>query len=249
MLTEHAVGQRTLFGGPGNDTLSGASSLFGEAGDDTLVHPAGGGSGFLHGGDGADRLADRAGVRSSLQGEAGPDSISGGAGDDALFGGAGDDRHRRRSGERVHLRRGRQRLITGGWGRYQRRDGRRTCRRGRAGRQRFVRWRSRKRHRQLRRARQPQPRHGAVLSASGFGNDGEPGEGDTTDAENLRGRPRPQHRHRRRRPNRLEGGPSFDIVTSIDGIGGNDVIIGHSAAGTDVCQGDAGPPPDAVHCP
>ena len=52
-----------------------------------------------------------------------------------------------------------------------------------------------------------------------------------------------------RRPNRLEGGPSFDIVTSIDGIGGNDVIVGHSAAGTDVCQGDAGPPPDSVHCP
>ena len=50
------------------------------------------------------------------------------------------------------------------------------------------------------------------------------------------------------RANRLEGGPTFDIITSVDGIGGNDVIIGHSGAGTDVCQGDAGPPPDSVSC-
>src|SRR3954452_21725472 len=32
------------------------------------------------------------------------------------------------------------------------------------------------------------------------------------------------------RANRLEGGPSFDIVTSSDDMGGNDVIIGHSSA-------------------
>ena len=80
------------------------------------------------------------------------------------------------------------------------------------------------------------------LSASGFGNDGEPGEGDTTDAENLNGGTGRNIITGDARANRLEGGPTFDIITSVDGIGGNDVIIGHSGAGTDVCQGDAGPP-------
>ena len=79
VLTENAPG-RTLFGGPGNDRLNGASDMFGEAGADTLIHLGGGESAFLHGGDGADRLIDQATVKSSLQGDAGPDRISGGAG-------------------------------------------------------------------------------------------------------------------------------------------------------------------------
>src|SRR5688500_12193795 len=63
-----------LFGGAGNDTItggSGADQLFGEAGNDTLEGK--GGDDQLFGGDGSDVLI-------------------GGAGNDQLFGGAGDDR-------------------------------------------------------------------------------------------------------------------------------------------------------------
>jgi serralysin len=252
VLSEHTAGQRALFGGPGNDTLSGGFLLFGEAGDDTLTHLAGSGSGSLHGGDGADRLTDRDSVRSNLQGEDGPDRISGGAGGDTLSGGAGNDHLAGGSGSESILGDDGNDVISGGLGddsisggtgddiylaqagpddrdTYFGEAGSDTANYG---------------------ARDNLSR-GTVLnlSASGFGNDGEPGEGDTADAENLKGGNGRNIVTGDDRANRLEGGPSFDIVTSIDGIGGNDVIIGHSAAGTDVCQGDAGPPPDSVHCP
>jgi Ca2+-binding RTX toxin-like protein len=63
-----------LFGGAGNDTLtggSGADQLFGQAGNDTLLGK--GGNDFLFGGDGNDTL-------------------TGGVGDDQVFGQAGNDR-------------------------------------------------------------------------------------------------------------------------------------------------------------
>jgi Ca2+-binding RTX toxin-like protein len=63
-----------LFGGDGNDTLTGGSAndmLFGQAGNDTLLGK--GGNDFLFGGDGNDTL-------------------TGGAGDDQVFGQGGNDR-------------------------------------------------------------------------------------------------------------------------------------------------------------
>jgi len=63
-----------LFGGDGNDTLtggSGADQIFGQAGNDTLLGK--GGSDLLFGGDGSDTL-------------------TGGVGDDQVFGQAGNDR-------------------------------------------------------------------------------------------------------------------------------------------------------------
>src|SRR6266536_1538643 len=63
-----------LFGGAGNDTLTGGSGgdmLFGQSGNDTLLGK--GGNDFLFGG-------------------AGNDVLTGGTGDDQVFGEAGDDR-------------------------------------------------------------------------------------------------------------------------------------------------------------
>ena len=252
VLTERNVGQRTLFGGPGDDTLSGGFNLFAEAGDDTLIHIAGGGSGSLHGGDGADRLTDLANVKSDLQGEDGPDRISGGPGRDVLFGGAGDDRIAGGLGSESILGGDGNDLITGGLGddviSGGTGDDTYLAGTGPDGRDVFF---GEAGSDTANYGARDNASRGTVLnlSSSVFGNDGEPGEADTTDAENLKGGTGRNIITGDDRPNRLEGGPSFNIVTSIDGIGGNDVIIGHSAAGTDVCQGDAGPPPDAVHCP
>jgi Ca2+-binding RTX toxin-like protein len=69
-----ALPNARLFGGDGNDTLtggSGADQLFGQAGDDTLLGK--GGADFLFGG-------------------AGNDVLTGGTGDDQVFGEAGNDR-------------------------------------------------------------------------------------------------------------------------------------------------------------
>ena len=72
--TQGALPAALLFGGAGNDTITGGSSndeLFGQAGNDTLRGL--GGDDLLFGGDGNDVLI-------------------GGAGDDQMFGGAGNDR-------------------------------------------------------------------------------------------------------------------------------------------------------------
>jgi Ca2+-binding RTX toxin-like protein len=72
--TNGALPTAQLFGGDGNDTLTGGSSadlLFGEAGNDTLL------------GKGGDDL---------LFGGAGNDTLTGGVGNDQIFGQAGDDR-------------------------------------------------------------------------------------------------------------------------------------------------------------
>lgn len=69
-----ALPRANLFGGDGNDTLTGGSGddlLFGQAGNDTLLGK--GGNDFLFGG-------------------AGNDTLTGGTGDDQVFGEAGDDR-------------------------------------------------------------------------------------------------------------------------------------------------------------
>jgi len=89
-----------LFGGAGNDVLtggSGADLLFGGAGNDTLLGKGGndllfGGAGndTLTGGSGADLLFGGAG-NDTLFGKGGNDLLFGGAGNDVLTGGDGDD--------------------------------------------------------------------------------------------------------------------------------------------------------------
>src|ERR1700760_3715759 len=72
--TKGALPAANLFGGDGNDTITGGSGndmLFGQAGNDILLGK--GGNDFLFGGDGNDTL-------------------TGGAGDDQVFGEAGNDR-------------------------------------------------------------------------------------------------------------------------------------------------------------
>ncbi len=83
-----ALPRALLFGGAGNDTLTGGSGsdqLFGEAGNDTLLGK--GGSDLLFGGDGNDVLV-------------------GGTGDDQVFGQAGNDRIVWNPGEGTDLNEG-----------------------------------------------------------------------------------------------------------------------------------------------
>lgn len=90
-----------IFGGAGNDTLSGTRGtdvldgkdgndiLTGGTGDDAL--DGGAGNDILRGGDGNDALVGGQGD-DTLEGAAGDDLLSGDAGDDLLRGGDGDDR-------------------------------------------------------------------------------------------------------------------------------------------------------------
>jgi Ca2+-binding RTX toxin-like protein len=83
-----ALPQALLFGGAGNDTLTGGSGndmLFGQAGNDTLLGK--GGNDLLFGG-------------------AGNDTLAGGTGDDQVFGEAGDDRMIWNPGEGTDLNEG-----------------------------------------------------------------------------------------------------------------------------------------------
>jgi Ca2+-binding RTX toxin-like protein len=83
-----ALPAANLFGGAGNDTLTGGSGndlLFGQAGNDTLLGK--GGNDFLFGGDGNDTLI-------------------GGTGDDQVFGEAGNDRMIWNPGEGTDLNEG-----------------------------------------------------------------------------------------------------------------------------------------------
>jgi len=87
----------TAFGGAGNDVITldetngilPAARLFGGAGDDTLT--GGSGNDELNGGSGNDALFGRAG-NDVLSGGDGNDTLTGGAGSDHMFGGDGNDR-------------------------------------------------------------------------------------------------------------------------------------------------------------
>jgi Ca2+-binding RTX toxin-like protein len=91
----------TINGEAGNDTVTVASSvtsavtLIGGAGDDTLT--SGGGADSLNGGDGKDRLTGGAG-NDVMVGGAGDDTLLGGAGNDSLSAGAGNDQLNGESG-------------------------------------------------------------------------------------------------------------------------------------------------------
>src|SRR5499427_6328293 len=86
-----------VFGQGGNDTIAldesngalPAAQLFGGAGNDTLT--GGSGAGLLFGGAGNDTLLGKGG-NDLLFGGAGNDTLIGGAGDDQVFGEAGNDR-------------------------------------------------------------------------------------------------------------------------------------------------------------
>src|ERR1700759_2266838 len=88
-----ALPAANLFGGDGNDTITGGSGndmLFGQAGNDTLI--GGGGNDLLFGGDGNDKLDGGTG-NDQLFGEAGDDVMTWnpGGGTDLMEGGDGND--------------------------------------------------------------------------------------------------------------------------------------------------------------
>jgi Ca2+-binding RTX toxin-like protein len=238
-------------GGPGDDRLTSRRFLFGEAGNDTLTH-IGGLRTEMECGDGNDRMIDKGTGGSSMQGGngndvliagpgifgafmtggAGNDTITGSAvgdfingddGNDLLIGGLGNDVMNGNAGDDRYLAEvgldGND-TFDGGDGSdttdFQKRDN---------------------------------LSRGTVLSLSAdgpAGNDGEPGETDTMTAENIRGGTGHNVINGDAGRNRLEGGPSDDVIDSRDGVGRNDVIIGNG--GNDTCQFDAGPPPDQVRC-
>jgi hypothetical protein len=70
--------------------------------------------------------------------------------------------------------------------------------------------------------------------------DGEPGEGDNnwTDVENVNGAVGPNVITGNSSANVLRGGQSGDVIRSVDGISGNDTVIG--GFGTDFCTVDPG---------
>jgi Ca2+-binding RTX toxin-like protein len=99
--TDELTGIERVWGGTGNDSLSGdklANTLSGNNGDDTLIGNAGAdrllggiGNDSLSGGDGNDRLVGNEG-RDALSGGAGDDVLNGGLDVDAMTGGTGADR-------------------------------------------------------------------------------------------------------------------------------------------------------------
>jgi Ca2+-binding RTX toxin-like protein len=83
-----------MFGGPGNDTVTGGNGfdvVYGQAGDDTI-----------RGGDGADQLYGNQG-NDEIRGKEGPDTIYGGPGNDTLYAGGGAGPRLRRTGRRHAL--------------------------------------------------------------------------------------------------------------------------------------------------
>ena len=107
-------GKVIIFGGDGNDTITGSrlpDRIFGGAGDDLIVGFAG--ADEIHGGPGNDTLDGGYG-RDSLFGDDGNDTLIGGPGDDRLFGGPGDDTFRNFEAPEERLGSGRDVLDGGG---------------------------------------------------------------------------------------------------------------------------------------
>jgi len=75
------AGSGFIYGGIGNDTITGGGRLFGEEGNDTLTATFAGSNPFLYGGAGED----------DLTGSSGADILSGGDGADTIEGGNGAD--------------------------------------------------------------------------------------------------------------------------------------------------------------
>ena len=93
-ILDGLAGNDKIYGKAGNDQLTGSAGddqLYGDAGVDTLAGDAG--DDVLEGGTGADKLFGGA-DNDQLFGEAGNDTLTGGTGDDTLVGGIGDDNYR-----------------------------------------------------------------------------------------------------------------------------------------------------------
>jgi Ca2+-binding RTX toxin-like protein len=240
-------------GGAGDDQLTSNQSLFGEAGNDTLTH-IGGLRSAMEGGDGGDRMVEKGTGGATMAGGAGNDSLVAGSTGTNLRGGVGNDRITGGpGGDFINGDDGNDLLIGGlgndrvsgdaGDDRYLADvalDGSDTFDGGAGNDTTDFQKRDNLSHNTA-----------LSLSASGVaGDDGEPGEGDTMTAENIRGGTGRNVIFGDGGRNRLEGGRSADVINSIDGIGRNDVIIGNPdrSVGIDTCQFDAGPPPDDVVC-
>jgi Ca2+-binding RTX toxin-like protein len=240
-----------LHGGPGNDRLTAGQFLFGEAGDDVLTHQ-GPLRATMDGGDGGDRLVDNGTGGSSMDGGPGDDVLTAGGGGPGAFmtGRDGNDKLTGGPDRDVLLGDGGNDLLVGGAGNDQAEGG--------AGDDRYLAGVSLDGSDTFtggdgRDTADYQNRdnlsRGTVVSisaAGAAGNDGEPGEGDTMTAENIRGGTGRNVVVGDPGANRLEGGRSNDVIDSRDGIGRNDVVVGNG--GTDDCRFDAGPPPDDVRC-
>lgn len=232
--------QTVLRGGPGNDTLRGNFNLAGDSGDDTLTLTASA-SGQLFGNDGNDTLIGGP-VRDDLSGGNGNDRLVGGGGDDELFGGADNDTLLGEDGnDDLFGEDGTDDLIGGlgsdfaiggngddtfdslvakdGADTFSGGTGTDTANYG---------------------ARQAGATTTVSLSLDGVANDGEPGEGDnlSTDVENVNGGVGSNIIIGNGSPNVLRGGQSSDTIRAVDGISGNDVVIG--GFGFDVCTVDPG---------
>lgn len=235
-----ATSQTVLQGGGGNDTLTGNFDLVGGPGDDTLTL-VGGSSGSLIGNDGNDTLIGGP-VRDNLSGGNGVDRLLAGGGDDELFGGAGNDVLQGEAGtDDLFGEDGDDQLI-GGLGTDDliggngndtgsslvAQDGADIFE-GDAGTDTAD-----------YSARQFGP--GSVLSVSldNVANDGQPGEGDNVfaDVENVNGAVGPNVITGSGAANVLRGGQSADTIRAVDGIAGNDVVIG--GFGVDTCTVDPG---------
>lgn len=96
---EASTGSRTVYGGEGNDYISGTAAsevLYGGGGNDTILGNGGAdtlfgdaGDDLLFGGDNQGKVTDSVG--DTIDGGTGNDRIVGGEGDDTLYGGSGND--------------------------------------------------------------------------------------------------------------------------------------------------------------
>jgi Ca2+-binding RTX toxin-like protein len=235
-----ATAQTLLNGGPGNDTIKGNFDLFGDAGDDTLTL-VGQSSGTLIGGDGNDTVVGGP-VRDNVIGGNGNDRLRGGGGDDELFAGPGDDFLAGEDGNDDLFGEAGNDDLFGGLGNDSviggdgndtfnalvSKDGADSFSGGAGtdtanyGARQFG--------------------AGTVLTVSldGVANDGEPNEGDNmaTDVENVNGAVGQNRITGNSGPNVLRGGQSSDTIQAVDGISGNDTVIG--GFGTDFCTVDPG---------
>jgi Ca2+-binding RTX toxin-like protein len=243
--------QYSFTGGAGSDRLTGGFALFGGAGDDVLTFPAGRPAGLLmRGNAGNDTLTSNGtGGGGNFIGDAGNDKIIAGTGSDSLFGDDGDDTLIGGPGDN---------FLTGGAGKDDLRGGLgNDTASGGDGDDTFTATVTvdgsdffsggSGSDTATYQGRANAARNTILsLTLDGLANDGEPGEGDffATDVENVTGGTGRNIISGDGQANRLEGGPSADLIFGADGISGNDVIISHNF-GNDSCTFDAG---DQVSC-
>jgi Ca2+-binding RTX toxin-like protein len=197
--------------------------MFGGDGNDKLTDKSAARNGFLSGNGGADTIVGGNGG-DNLNGGDGNDRIVGGSSDDSLFGNAGNDTLIGLFGnDFVNGDDGNDTLVAtieqDGADDFSGGEGNDTA--DYSGRNNLA--------------------PGTVLSLSldGVRNDGEPGEGDLLDVENVKGGTGHNVITGNSAANTLQGGQSLDAIFGADGISGNDVIIGGGLGG-DSCTFDPG---------